>query len=154
LYRDAEAALAARDLLAADRQLAALLAQFPESSLLDQALYERARIAYRRRAWSEAQRQLDRLATIQASPLREPGAYLACRIAFESSDDGAATCLRDYRARYPQSPHAADTLGMLAELAHRGGGCAAARAELAELTQLHAGAALTRSWQQRCPVSP
>ena len=154
LYRDAEAALAQRDLASADRHLAALLAQFPESALLDQALYERARIAFRRRAWADAQRQLDRLSTIQNSPLREPGAYLACRIAVEAGDGGAAACLTDYRARYPSSPHDADVLDLLAELAVRTGGCPAAQSSIAELARRHPDTARSRGWQRRCPETP
>jgi hypothetical protein len=154
LYRDAETALAARDLASADRHLAALLAQFPESALLDQALYERARIAYRQRAWAAAQRQLDRLSTIQASPLLEPGAYLSCRIAFEASDGGAAACLADYRARYPRSPHDAEVLGMLTDIAFRAGGCTAAQPEIAKLRRDHPEVARTRGWQRRCPEVP
>src|SRR5262249_27595802 len=64
LYRDAEAALARHDAAAADHALARLLADDPHSPLADQALYERARIAYQRRAWSEARRHLDALASI------------------------------------------------------------------------------------------
>jgi TolA-binding protein len=154
LYRDAEASLAARDLPAADRHLATLLSQFPESALLDQALYERARIAYRQHAWADAQRQLDRLSIIQASPLAEPGAYLSCRIAFEASDGGAAACLTSYRARYPRSPHDADVLGMLAEFAFRSGGCANARAGITELTRLYPDTARTQDWHRRCPETP
>jgi len=151
LYLEAEAALAKRDLATADQRLAALVAQFPESALLDQVLYERARIAYRRHAWADAQRQLDRLSTIQASPLREPGAYLACRVAFDASDRGAAACLIGYQSRYPQSPHAADVMGLLAEIGFATGGCPAVQLQLAELIQSHPGAAVTRDWQRRCP---
>lgn len=154
LYRDAEAALAARDLPVADRHLAALLAQFPDSPLVDQALYERARIAYRRHAWADAQRQLDRLSVLQSSPLAEPGAYLSCRIAFEATDEGATSCLTAYRTRYPRSPHDADVLGMLAELAFRAGGCVGARAGITELTRLYPDTARTQGWHHRCPESP
>ena len=154
LYLEAEAALAKRDLTTADQRLATLLAQFSDSALLDQALYERARIAYRRHAWADAQRQLDRLATIQASPLLEPGAYLACRVGFEAGDRGAAACLIGYRSRYPQSPHAADVIGLLAEIAFRAGGCPAVQLQLVELTQSYPGAAVTRDWQRRCPGAP
>ena len=154
LYRDAEAALAARDLALADRRLASLLTQFPESALLDQALYERARIAYQRHAWTDAQRQLDQLATISASPLAEPGAYLACRIAFEASDRGAQTCLVNYRTRYPHSPHDLEVLGLLTELAYRDGGCASARARTTELIRLYTDTALADGWRHRCPVVP
>ena len=154
LYRDAEASLAARDLPAADRHLAALLSRFPDSALLDQALYERARIAYRQHAWADAQRQLDRLSIIQASPLAEPGAFLSCRIAFEASDGGAGPCLTAYRTHYPRSPHDADVLRMLAELGFRSGGCTNARAGITELTRLYPDTARTQGWHRRCPEPP
>lgn len=154
LYHDAELALAARDLARADRHLADLVAQFPESPLLDQAIYERARIAYQRRAWADAQRQLDRLALLPASPLAEPGAYLACRIAHEAHDGGADACWVQYRARYPRAPHDIEVLGLLVELAHRAGGCAAAAPRLVELAHRAPDAAATRSWRARCPEHP
>ena len=150
MYHAADVALAARDLVRADQRLAALLTQFPDSALLDQALYERARIAYQRRAWADAQRQLDRLAALPASPLAEPGAYLACRIAFEAGDGSAETCLAHYLARYPRSSHDLDVRGLLAELAFRAGGCAAARSRAAELVERYPDAALARGWRHRC----
>jgi outer membrane protein assembly factor BamD (BamD/ComL family) len=150
LYHAADLALAARDLARADNLLAALVAQFPDSALLDQALYERARIAYQRHAWADAQRQLDRLAALPATPLAEPGAYLACRIAFEAGDGSAEPCLAHYLARYPRSPHELDVRGLLTELAFRAGGCAAARSPASELIQRYPDAALARGWRQRC----
>ena len=89
LYSTAEAALATGDLAAADRALGRLLVAFPGSPLADQALYERARIAYQQRAWATARRHLDKLAALPRSTLAEPGNYLACRIAVETRDGGA-----------------------------------------------------------------
>src|SRR6185312_14516263 len=64
LYRSAEAALARHDLATADRALATIVDTLPTSPLVDQALYERARIAYDRHAYADAQHHLDRLAAI------------------------------------------------------------------------------------------
>ncbi|MGN6108303.1 MAG: outer membrane protein assembly factor BamD [Kofleriaceae bacterium] len=151
LYRTAEMALAARDLAAADRALERLLAEFPGAALVDQALYERARIAYHQRAWSAARRQLDRLAALPRSPLAEPGHYLACRIAVEARDAEAEQCLLDYRRAHPRSPHDRDVLGLLVQLAHARGGCEAAAPLLAELTRDAPRSGLAASWRAHCP---
>ena len=152
LYRAAETALASHDPAAADRALAALLARSPASPLADQALYERARIAYARHAWSEARADLVALAAFPSSPLVEPGRYLACRIEVEAHDADAPRCLAAYRADFPGSPHDLDVLGLLAQLADAGGGCAAARPYVDALAADHADAAITRAWRARCPV--
>jgi outer membrane protein assembly factor BamD (BamD/ComL family) len=149
LYREAEAALGKHDLAAADRSLAQLVAEFSGSALLDQALYERARIAYLRHAWRDAQRQLDKLSMITTSALAEPGAYLACRIAIAASDGDAERCLIAYRAAYPASPHDRDVLDWLAELAFRSGGCAQAGSRIAELARSYPDT--TAAWRARCP---
>jgi TolA-binding protein len=151
LYQHAEAALAKRDPAAADRALARLVAEFPHSDLLDEALYERARIAFDRRAWGDAQRHLDQLAARAQSPLAEPGAYLACRIAIEARDGAAEQCLVDYRAKYPRSPHDLHALGDLVELAFHAGGCARAKSALDELSRSYPRTPLAQSWHTRCP---
>jgi len=154
LYRNAEAALARHDLASADRALAQLLANAPNSPLVDQALYERANIAYQRRAWAEARRHLDKLAAIERTPLAEPGRYLACRVAVEAHDSDALQCLADYRNRYPQSPHDRDALGMSMQLAYADGGCRAVRPFLDELTTKYAESTLARAWRSRCSGAP
>jgi outer membrane protein assembly factor BamD (BamD/ComL family) len=150
LYRSAEAALARQDVDAADRALATLIANEPSSPLVAQALYDRARIAYNRRAWAAARQHLDALATIKDSPLAESGRYLTCRIAVEAHDD-AVRCLRDFRAAYPRSPHDRDVLGTLAQLAHASGGCAAAREYTAELARRYPHSTLAAAWRDKCP---
>lgn len=151
LYRQAEGALARHDLAAADRAFAQLLAQAPDSPLADEALYERAQLAYQRKAWSDARRHLDTLAQLPGTPLAEPGRYLACRIAVEASAGDAASCLTAYRAAYPQSAHDLDVLGLLVQLAHASGGCAAAQAWIDELARRYTSSALARGWLARCP---
>ena len=154
LYATAEAALAARDAKAADRALATLLAAHPASPLVDQVLYERARIAYQQRSWARARHHLDRLAAIPHTRLAEPGRYLACRIAVETRDGEAASCLADYRRRFPRAPHDLDALALLVQLAHGAGGCARAASLVDELVRMYPRTTLAAAWRQRCPEAP
>ena len=151
LYEAAEAALARRDTAGADHIFARLLTDFPHATLVDQALYERARIAYDRHAWRDAQHDLDLLAAIAGTPLAEPGAYLSCRIAIEAKDGAAEHCLLDYRTAYPKSPHDLDVLGVLTDLAHAAGGCTRARPRIDELHRTYPRSSLARAWAARCP---
>jgi outer membrane protein assembly factor BamD (BamD/ComL family) len=152
-YRDAEAALAAGKVTDAERLLGSLVADFPTSPLVDQALYERARLAYTRHAWDQARRALDALAAHAGSPLAEPGRYLACRVAVEAHDGDAARCIVDYRATYPQSPHDLDLLATLVQLQYAAGGCTAASAAIAELVAHAPSSKLVDAWVARCPAS-
>ncbi|MCE9578247.1 MAG: FecR family protein [Deltaproteobacteria bacterium] len=154
LYRVAENALAAREIGAADRALARLLDEFPTARETELALYERARIAYQRRAWADARRQLDRLAQIPHASLAEPGQYLACRVAVMSGDEGAARCLTAYRAAYPTSPHRTEALALLIQLTHAAHGCAGARALIDELVAIAPTGTLAIGWQARCKDAP
>ena len=151
LYRSAETALAKRDLATADRILATIVDTLPTSSLVDQALYERARIAYDRHAYADAERHLARLATLPTSPLLEPGAYLGCRVAIAANASTSDACLATYRATYPHSPHDLDVLGLLVDRAFRAGGCARAAPLVDELTRLYQATTLARGWRERCP---
>lgn len=152
LYRDAEAALTKGDVAAADRALGKIIDGFSSSALFDQALYERARLAYQRHAWSQARRDLDQLAGVHGSALAEPGQYLGCRVALAAHDADVARCFAAYRTAYPRSPHALDVLALLVELAHADGGCRAAEPLIGELVRDHREAAQTRAWRTRCPV--
>jgi outer membrane protein assembly factor BamD (BamD/ComL family) len=140
------------DSIGADRQLAAILAAYPTSSVIDQVLYDRARLAVDRGAWRDARADLDQLLAIADSPLAEPAHYLACRVARASHDASAARCFTDYRATYPHSPHDLDVLALLIQLGYADGGCAAVRASLATLVASYPNAAPTRAWQARCPT--
>jgi TolA-binding protein len=151
LYTSAESALAHGNAPAADRSLAQLLASFPDSALADQALYERARIAYQRHAYSDARAHLAHLAQLTSSALAEPGAYLTCRIAVETHDAGAKPCLLAYRKAYPRSPHDLDVLGLLAELAYSAHQCTAAAPLVSELARRYPKSSLARAWTARCP---
>jgi len=151
LYRAAEVALANHDTATADRALAKIVDDLPSSSLVDQALYERARIAYDRHAYADARHHLARLAGIPTSPLREPGAYLDCRVAIASNDSTADACLAAYRATYPHSPHDLDVLGLLVDRAFRAGGCTRAAPLVDDLTRLYQATTLARGWRERCP---
>jgi TolA-binding protein len=152
LYRSAEQALASRDSKAADRFLATLVADYPASSLVDQALYERARIAYQQRAWTVARGHLERLAAISDTRLAEPGHYLRCRIAVETRDQNAAACFTEYRTRFPRSPHDLEAVGFLAQHAYAKGGCARAAALVGELASAYPRTTLAAAWRTRCPT--
>ena len=151
LYASAESSLAHHDLSAADHVLATLLTSFPDSPLADQALYERARIAYQRHAYSDARTHLSHLAAHTSSPLLEPGAYMTCRIAVETHDAAAEPCLLAYRRAYPRSPHDLDVLGLLAELAYDANKCTAAAPFILELRRRYDQSSLARAWRMKCP---
>jgi FecR-like protein len=153
LYRTAEAALAARDLVAADRALAALVTEYASSSLVDEALYERARIAYQQRAWGAARSHLAQLAGTSSAQFAEPGHYLRCRIAVETGESTASACLVDYRARFARSPHDLDALALLVQLAHASQGCRGAAALIDELVQSYPRTTLAAAWRGRCSES-
>jgi hypothetical protein len=151
LYATAEAALARGNEVAAEHALDELIARFPASAVVDQALYERATLAYRRHAYAQAQAALAGLARVASTPLAEPGAYLACRIAVETHDSSARACIVGYRRAYPRSPHDLDLLGWLIEAAVHDGGCAAAAPLLGELGTAYGASKLAHAWRARCP---
>ena len=154
LYAAAESALAHGDRAAAERALADLATRFPTSPILDQALYERAQLAYRRHGYAEAQAALASLAHLSSTPLAEPGAYLACRIDVETHDSSAHACIVAYRDTYPRSPHDLDLLGWLAEEAMHDGGCDRAAPLVHELVDSYRTSQLAHAWQRRCPKPP
>lgn len=154
LYAAAERALGAGNLAEADRVLGRLVVEFPRSSLVDQALYERARIAYQQRKWATARRHLDQLAAVPRTTLAEPGQYLACRIAVQAKDGEAIGCLNDYRTAFPRSPHDLEALALIVQLTHASGGCAGAAIRIDELVRTHPKSRLAVAWRTRCPVQP
>ena len=154
LYRAAEAALAARDLVTADLKLAQILQDQPTSPLIDQALYERARIAYQQRAWAAARNHLARLAALPATPFAEQGNYLRCRVAVDAHEASAAACLAGFRAAFRKSPHDLDALALLVQLAHGKGGCAGAAPLVEELAEAYPRTTLAAAWRARCPEPP
>jgi hypothetical protein len=151
LYRAAEAALAARDLATADLRLAEIVNEHSTSPLVDQALYERARIAYQQRAWPVARSHLARLATIPGARFAEQGNYLRCRVAVETHESSAMACLSGFRAAFRSSPHDLDALALLVQLAHAKGGCAGAAPLVEELAETYPRTTLAATWRARCP---
>ena len=151
LYRGAESALRRHDPRTAERVLGRLVAEFPQSPLVEQALYDRARIAYQQRSWSAAREHLRALLALPSPRLVEQARYLDCRIAVETNDHGAAACLAAYRRAYPRSPHAAEVLAWLVQLDYTAGGCRAAAAQIAELAQQYPRGKLASAWRARCP---
>jgi thioredoxin-like negative regulator of GroEL len=154
LYRAADAALARGDRDEADRALARLLAESPTSTLADEALYERARIAVERHAWSDAREMLAALAKIADTPLAEPGAYLRCRVAVAAGERGVASVLAAYVAAYPDGPHELEVRIQLLGLAYRTGGCASVVPQLDELERLHPGVPAIAAYRARCGGEP
>jgi predicted Zn-dependent protease len=150
LYASAETALAHGDDAVAERLLGDLIARYPAAPVLDQALYERAQLAYHRHAYQDAQSALAALARISSTPLADPGAYLACRIDVETHDSSAHACIVAYRRAYPGSPHDLDLLGWLIDEAMHDGGCTRAAPLIDELAKSHANAPLVQTWRARC----
>jgi hypothetical protein len=151
LYATAEAALAHGNRAAAEHALADLIARFPTSTIVDQALYERAQLAYRRHGYQEAQTALAGLAQLSSTPLAEQGAYLTCRIAVETHDSSAHACIVTFRGAHARSPHDLDLLGWLVDEAMHDGGCMRATPFVDELTRSYGTSQLAHAWQRRCP---
>ncbi len=124
LYQHAEQAMRRGDQPRARLLLVEVVAA--GGALAAQARYELAHLALRAGDAREAAAQLGRLLAAGAEPrLIEPASYLRCRVALQSRDAGAARCLREYRARFPGSPHDEAALGTL--LALEAGDCARLR---------------------------
>jgi FecR protein len=152
LYATADTALAARDAAAADRALATLVTTYPDSPLVEQALFDRARIAHQRKQWPAARQHLARLT---GGLLAEPSHWLRCRIEIDARENGAArTCLIEYRSAFTRSPHDLDALALLARLAHATGGCRGAAAAVDELVAKYPRTTLAASWRARCANQP
>jgi uncharacterized protein HemY len=151
IYQVADAALAARDLAAADRALATLVAEYRDSRLIEQALLDRARIAHQRRDWSAARQHLATLAAMSSKLLAEPAQWLRCRVDVDARDQDARRCLDDYRVAFPRSPHDLDALALLARLAYASGGCVAATPHIDELALRYPRTTLAAGWRTRCP---
>ena len=113
LYRAADDALARGDAATADRALADLLARDPDSALADEALYERARLAFARGDWTATRRFVEEVASHESSALREPASYLGCRAALNARADDAQQCFADYIAAFPSGAHVGDARAQL-----------------------------------------
>ena len=135
---------------AADRDLAKLVTDTPTSQLLDEALYDRARLAFDRHDWPTARAALDELAIRPTSPLREPGMYLRCRIDLAADPTNAARCFAAYRDAFPRGPHDLDAGLQLVALTFKDGGCDAVRASIDELAAAYPGTHSVEAWQDRC----
>lgn len=154
LYAAAEAALRNGDTEQADALLAHLVVDHPGSDLLDEALFERARLAYRARRWTAAGAILDQLLDGPPSPLRAPARLLACRIAVQTRDRDAAACLDQLRRDHPTAAFATEVLELRVQVAFDRGGCKAAAPFLTELVAAAPRRTLTTQWQRRCQEAP
>lgn len=92
IYRDAERSLQLGDTALADELLARLVVNHAGSELVDDALFERARLAYARGAWGAARASLEQLLEMKSTPLREPARAMLCRIAERTGDRDARRC--------------------------------------------------------------
>ena len=92
LYQQAERALRVGDTSLADALLARLVVHHPRSELVDDALFERARLAYAAGAWGAARASLDQLLDRGATPLRDAARTMLCRIAERTGDRDARRC--------------------------------------------------------------
>jgi len=118
-YARAEAAMREGDLIAARATLLELIRRFPRDPLAAAARYDLARLAFRAGDHSEAARQLDALGSTRPSAtIAEMASYLRCRVALQAGHSADATrCLTSFRSDHPSSPHDAEALALLAELA-------------------------------------
>jgi len=144
--------MASGDLATADALLADLTADHPADPLLDEARYERARLALRRHDPTAALAHLDALlASRPTSPLAAAAAFLACRIAVTAATADAGARVGAFLDRYPSSPHRREALDLMARLQHRAGGCAAAAPWIASLGRTAPGWSETAAWRRACP---
>jgi outer membrane protein assembly factor BamD (BamD/ComL family) len=127
LYARAEQALAAGDHDGGEKLLGELAARFPTSPQAASALFDLATLARTRHDIVAARAYLGRLDDAP-SALREPAAYIACRLDVDAGDGAAAArCFNSFRARFPSSPHDEEVLAWLAGHAQDLAGCASAR---------------------------
>ncbi|MCC6994469.1 MAG: tetratricopeptide repeat protein [Deltaproteobacteria bacterium] len=138
-YARAEAAMRDGDLVAARATLLELIRRFPRDPLAAAARYDLARLAFRAGDHSEATRQLDALGSARPSAtLAEMASYLRCRVALQAGHSADATrCLSSFRSDHPSSPHDAEALALLAELARAD--CTRARPLLVEYLERYPG---------------
>jgi TolA-binding protein len=116
LYERAEAAMKKGEKNLARRTLQTLVDRFPNGESATSARYEIARMAFAAGDWEDAQRGLDQLQKRQLSPaLTEPVHYLRCRVKVARADRRQAmACLAEFRTVFPESPHDAEMLSLLA----------------------------------------
>jgi hypothetical protein len=81
--------------------LARLVVNYANSALVDDALFERARLAYARGAWGAARASLEQLLDLGASPLSEPARAMLCRIAERTGDRDAKRCFEQLNGEKP-----------------------------------------------------
>jgi ferric-dicitrate binding protein FerR (iron transport regulator) len=111
LYRDAERAMATGTRSEARAILGTLIAEHPDDPMADAARYELGRLAFADGDFGIARHHLEAVAKDAA--LREPAAYLLCRVSL-ARGEAAADCLASFRQRFPGSPHDAEVLALLA----------------------------------------
>ena len=157
LYRSAEEALAAGRVGEGKEILGQILTTYPNDSLVGPAMYELGRIAFAAKDFAQARQAFARVRASRrpsAARFQEPAAFLVCKSELELGHrTSASTCFEQYRADFPDSPHAADALALRAGQTFRDHGCARARPLLDEyLTRFASGpyASEARATLDRC----
>lgn len=150
LYATAEQALRYNDTTLADALLARLIVDHPESALVDEALFERARMAYESGAWTAARGSLERLLEMKETPLRGSAQFLACRIAVRTRDRDAGRCLDELRSATADARVALEALELRIQVAFEQQGCAGARPYVDELAAAAPARPAVKTWRTRC----
>jgi len=108
--------------------LGKIIADHPDDGMADAARYELGRLAFADGDFGIARHHLE--AVTKDPALREPAAYLLCRVSL-ARGEAAADCLASFRQRFPASPHDAEVLALLAA-ARYADGCSQAMPLLEE----------------------
>jgi TolA-binding protein len=138
LYARAESALGAGDRTTAESLWSELVQRFPSSPQAASALYDLAGLARARSDFAAAQADLAKLPSATPAALREPSAYLRCRLHVDAGEPTvAADCFRAFRGTFARSTHDAEVLAWLAGYAQETTGCAAARPLADEYLRLY-----------------
>lgn len=161
-YAEAEDAMRRNDRDAARLRLLAVVDEFPTDPLAATALFELARLTFGTREYAVARRYLDTLSSAERggrdAALREPTAYLRCRVEMEALEhDVALRCMIDFRRNFPNSAHAAEVLATLATTYADRGNCAATKPLLEEYLAAYPdgrASAAIRGWQNTCANDP
>jgi TolA-binding protein len=130
LYRSAEEELATGRVDRGKELLKQIVAGYPSDLLVGPAIYELGRIAFAAKDFAQARNEFERVRASRHSAVarfQEPAAFLICKSELELGHRSATNrCFEQYRADFPDSPHAADALALLASQTYRDQGCAQA----------------------------
>jgi len=150
LYQSAEAAMRAHDSARAEQELTRVVTEFPTDELADTALYELARLAFTRGDATATREHLDALQARGSGRYLEQAALLSCRLYSRAGQlADSEHCWQGFRARYPDSPHDAEALAVLASETHKQRGCRAAAGLLGEYLRRYPDGPFAQEARQR-----